>query len=379
MKTIKKAALAAIIGGVVALPATADTVILEGAADGGDIRYTANSITVQGGEIRVKNAAWQSGRVPGSGGEGWTCDPATTTEDSTGGTQVCRGTGLANPEQMCVAPVVYDEFAEKCVLPDEQAPRLTISANPARLEDGVTSTTLTFTFVDDSDIVGFDGSDITVEPSDQGSLGTLTPTDNSKVWTAVFSRTGNEFANVEISVANNTYQDSAGNNGRGDTYALSLSGPVGSCGKKPSNVDIVSDPLLMYNNWSDASGRKTIFLEKTGKRISSFEITASNSSTYGGDFKITPMAGNGDVKRHFWMSECPGGESLKPANRCDVSLASGKIAWTQNSMKWRCPIEPGKRFYINMQLDNPTPKQCPRDTSCGTYIQVYASERYKIQ
>jgi hypothetical protein len=116
---------------------------------------------------------------------------------------------------------------------DTQAPSLDITLSDNNLSLGE-STTVTFTFSEAP--AGFEAADIS---SPNGTLTGLTQDiNNPAVWTATFTPNANYAGGANISVADGTYIDAAGNAGTGDSANLAIN-------TQDSNPIAVSDTVTV--------------------------------------------------------------------------------------------------------------------------------------
>jgi hypothetical protein len=144
--------------------------------------------------------SWQNATVSGSG---WSLAHTLT---GSGVMQVRVADAAGNFSPATVTPYVFDQTA----------PTVTISSNMA-VANGVTPAEITFTFSEPPS--GFSSSNIIVAG---GSLGTLTPTSDPKVFTATFTPTPG-VASGTATITVNGYTDTAGNSGNsGSIPALQI-------------------------------------------------------------------------------------------------------------------------------------------------------------
>lgn len=144
---------------------------------------------------------------------------------------------------------------------DTQAPTLDISASDNNLSSGEV-TTVYFQFSET--IKNFDASDLTVVG---GTLGTLYQDANDPtLYYATFTQTG---TSPSVSVASNSYQDNANNNGTGDSINFSLDTLAPGVTVEISSIDI------------SYGGTRTVtftFTEDPGLTFSLSDILVANGS-----------------------------------------------------------------------------------------------------
>ena len=168
---------------------------------------------------------------------------------------------------------------------DTVAPTVAISASPSSLKAGET-TTLTITFSEAP--VDFTVADISVE---SGSLGTLTPTADPKVFTVIYTpASGTEDAAMLVSIGTG-YTDAAGNTGT----AGSLNIPVDTV---PPTATLTIDSVTADNvvNADEAAGTVTITGTVTGARDGDAVTLTINGTDYtgtvsSGTFSIANVSG----------------------------------------------------------------------------------------
>lgn len=351
MKRLTKTAIAMVLAGM-AYGVSADTVRIEDGNEDLLVEYSADSVTIAGGTITVKNGAYVSGTVPGTGvGEGVGCDPLTTTHDTVN--NLCVGNAVPDPSVYCGDNADWNPTTEQCegVAALGPAPTLSISTSDSNLSSGETAT-LTFSFSED--VSGFTLSDISAT---NGSVGSFSGSGDT--YTVVFTPTPNIDGTAIISVADNSYVDADNLDGSGDSISITLSGApsdTGSC-DVPDNVQVKNEPALQSIG---QTGSMMEFRIPQNDILSAKFTTDSSMSDIG---KIDLFGESGEsstLTRKIWVSECPGGDP--------VSSCAGKIG-NDVSFKWSkvyyhrtyCAIGENVDLYLNVQHLNAN--ECSNRTS----------------
>jgi large repetitive protein len=171
---------------------------------------------------------------------------------------------------------------------DQSLPTLTITTDDSTLATGE-ATTITFNFSEE--ITGFDLSDIAVTG---GVLSGLTQDlTNPNVWTATFVADGT--AAISIAVANESYNDVAGNVGASDSTSIN-SNPVANTSNFTVNEDQVLTASVLTND-VDADGNSLVvesFVINGQSHLAGSEVIIENQGTFqlnaNGSFTFTPVA-----------------------------------------------------------------------------------------
>ncbi|MDX1539616.1 type I secretion C-terminal target domain-containing protein, partial [Arsukibacterium sp.] len=171
---------------------------------------------------------------------------------------------------------------------DQNLPTLTITTDDSTLATGE-ATTITFSFSEE--VTGFDLSDIAVTGGVLSGL-TQDPT-NPNIWTATFVASGT--AAISIAVANESYNDVAGNVGVGDTSSIN-STPVANNSNFTVNEDQILTASVLTND-VDVDGNSLVvesFMINGQSYLAGSEVIIENQGTLelnaNGDFTFTPAA-----------------------------------------------------------------------------------------
>ncbi|MAA96177.1 MAG: hypothetical protein CML21_16915 [Rheinheimera sp.] len=171
---------------------------------------------------------------------------------------------------------------------DQSLPTLTITTDDSTLATGE-ATTITFNFSEE--ITGFDLSDIAVTGGVLSGL-TQDPT-NPNVWTATFVANGT--AAISIVVANESYNDVAGNVGVGDSTSIN-STPVANTSNFTVNEDQVLTASVLTND-VDVDGNSLVvesFVINGQSYLADSVVVIENQGTLqlnaNGEFTFTPVS-----------------------------------------------------------------------------------------
>lgn len=351
MKIFTKTALACAMAAG-AVMASAETVEIRDANGDLLVTYSSNSVVVEGGVVTLNNGVYVEGTIPGTGGEGFICDPNTTVEDN----GVCIGTsgGGAN----CGPGTELDETEEQCV-PATPA-TLNITSSPSTLGDGVTSATVTFQF--SRPVTGFTQSDISVSPTSH-TLSNFSSVDGD-TYRVTLNRSGNNSGTVTVAVSNGAYMGDNGVDGLGRSRSISLEGGTIDIGGEcegyqiPNNVNLGSNPEVA--TFGLPQGQIEFLMPRyPGVTSAGFETPSSSAS---GQIDLGGITQTSTHIRRMWISDCPGGDPVSP--RCEAEGNLLTMRWVVGYSRTSCRLNENSTYYFNLSSSS-----CDSSSGCGAYIQ----------
>lgn len=159
---------------------------------------------------------------------------------------------------------------------------------------------------------------------------------------------------------------------------------TGNCPEIPKDVSInVSHPLAASNGWAVSVPNTTLGISAT--KTVSIKVHTTSSSSQTGSVGWAQDGNTDDIERTLWISECPGGEALLPANFDPSSIGARFYGnpctdtWVSNSnfkyaqqpqsgldIYQSCAILINKDYYINIKNNNCKKSSC--DVRLGTNV-----------
>lgn len=325
----------------------------------GQLTYSASGMVISDADGIVING------VSANLSNGLQCGENTDEENG-----VCVGTGggsPANPGDYCdtASGLYYDPIEELCVIPDSTPPALAISVNPSQLGNNETSATVTFTF--NEPVEQFVASDVSVSNGSISGLAMQSTSPSKEVWTANFTRSGNDDGRASLNVAANRYQDAFGNaNTQSSSASIILTGPAPSCAPRYSAATVHTEAPLFYLD--RYSSQTPMDLSRSDVHAYPF-LTGSNTS-FNGQFGIVYFSNTGTVEKDIWISECAGGEPINGApfsGVCEKRSKQTTLFWEQGgNTSWRCTMQPNTSYFLNVRN---VPGSCSNSTGCDAKVQ----------
>jgi hypothetical protein len=363
MKQFKKAAL---VCGLMASAgvASAETVKIMLTSGGQEVKYSTSGVVIEGGVITLNNGSYQSGTIPGSGvGQGYTCDPATTTVDPN--TDTCVGSG-GNPADYCGDDSVFNPSSEMCEGVASLGPAPEVSSFTSSKNSLFPGGTATISVSFSESVTGFSGADIT---ANHGVIGAVQG--SGSTYTARYTADATYEGSVTITIANNSYQDVDGQDGSGDTLTLNViedNGGTDTC-DVPGNVVMTNDPAL--TSFGLSGGQLDFVIPQTD--ILSAPISTGNNPDFAGIFEMVGYYKYQAVTRKMWISECPGGD---PVKSCAAAVGADlSWRWGQGHVGWGyCNMGTSGSYYINVKHL----AECPSSAGCKATIQVKTSKELDL-
>lgn len=100
-------------------------------------------------------------------------------------------------------------------------------------------------------------------------------------------------------------------------------------------------------NWETPGARRVIDVPQG--RVLAYPFKATGAPSHSGSVVISEVVGYEQATRKLWISLAPGGDPVSPAYRCSAEGVSAQnIKWAQSYNRFRCTLQPGQRYYLNI-------------------------------
>ncbi|WP_339615945.1 Ig-like domain-containing protein [uncultured Gilvimarinus sp.] len=380
MRIFNKAILGCMVASVSATAVAADlTLTLD---DSSLVVRNISSLDLDAatGNIAVQGGSFDPASVPGLpvlDDNNFVCGDNTVKEDlldgsgnagSDGIKETCVGVGVADPSVYCDTAngMTFNESLNKCELPDEVPPGLTVAVNSSQLELGEETATVTFTF--DDEIQNFSVGMVNVSNGVITGLTQQSATLSQEVWTATFTRSDNDAGGTAtISVAANKFRDDAGNwNTESASAVITLVGSAPACDLRYKGVDVRSESAIF--EWPSGTSQTPMYLSRNG--VHSYPFTTGTNTKFNGQLGFVPFSNTATVEKDIWISECAGGMPVEGAPYNGVCEKKGKqttLFWEQTgSTSWRCSLESSTKYFLNVRNH---PGSCTVSSGCNAKVQ----------